>query len=87
MSGLEYYGAGDGFKRVFISRVEPGSAGDEVGIEKDDEILSINFKQISDMSLEEIDNIFKSQNERNLLLGIFHDKKFDSVIIKLKRRI
>lgn len=87
MSGLEYYADGDGFKRIIISRVEPGSAGDKIGLEKDDEIVSINFKKIADMTLEEVDNLFKSQNDRSLLLEVYHDKRYDNVIITLKRRI
>jgi len=87
MSGLEYYADGSSFKHIIISRVEPGSAGDQVGLEKDDEILAINLKPTADMTLEEIDNIFKSQNDRNLLLQVYHDKKYDNVIITLKRRI
>ena len=87
MSGLEYYAIGDDFSHVFISRVEPGSAGDEIGLEKDDEIVSINFKPVSKMTLEEIDGIFKSQDDRNLLLEVYHDKKLDRVILTLKRRV
>lgn len=87
MSGMEYYAAGPGLKRIIISRVEAGSAADAVGLEQDDEIVSINLKPISSMSMEQIDNIFKSQNKRNLLLGIYHDKKVDQVILTLKRRI
>lgn len=87
MSGLEYYADGDGFKRIIISRVEPGSAGDKIGLEKDDEIVSINFKPIASMTLEEVDNLFKSQDDRSLLLEVYHDKKYDNVIITLKRRI
>lgn len=87
MSGLEYYADGDGFKRIIISRVEPGSAGDKIGLEKDDEIVSINFKPIANMTLEEVDNLFKSQDDRSLLLEVYHDKKYDNVIITLKRRI
>jgi hypothetical protein len=87
MSGLEYYAAGDDFKHVIISRVEPGSAGDEVGLEKDDEITAINFKPVGDMTLEQIDDILKSRNERSLLLEIYHDHKYDKVILTLKRRI
>jgi hypothetical protein len=87
MSGLEYYSNGDDLNHVVISRVEPGSAADEVGLEKDDEIVSINFKPVSQMTLEQIDSIFKSQNDRSLLLQIFHDKKLDNVILTLKRRI
>jgi len=87
MSGLEYYADGDGFRRIIISRVEPGSAADKVGLEKDDEIVSINFKLIANMSLEEVDNLFKSQDDRSLLLEVYHDKRYDNVIITLKRRI
>lgn len=87
MSGIEYYAAGEGYKHLIISRVEPGSAADEVGLEKDDEITSINFKPVGDMSLEEIDNILKSKNERNLLIEVYHDHRFDRVILTLKRRI
>lgn len=87
MSGLEYYAGGDDYKRIFISRVEPGSAGDAIGLEQDDELVEINFKPTAKMSLEEIDNLFKSQDERSLLLGICHDKKYDLMVMKLKRRI
>jgi len=87
MSGLEYYAGGEDFKHIIISRVEPGSAGDSIGLEKDDEILSINLKPTSSMSLEQIDEIFKSQNDRNLVLEVAHDNKHDMVIITLKRRI
>ncbi|MDF2432456.1 MAG: hypothetical protein JWP44_2087 [Mucilaginibacter sp.] len=87
MSGLEYYASGNEFNRVIISRVEPGSPADEVGLEKDDEIVAINFKPVSEMSLEQIDSIFRSKPDRSLLLGIFHDRQLDNVIITLKRRI
>jgi hypothetical protein len=87
MSGLEYYGAGQGRKHVIISRVEPGSPGYDVGLEKDDEIVFINFKPVAKMSLEEIDEIFRSKEDRSLLLEVYHDKKYDKVILTLKRRI
>jgi len=87
MSGLEYYCTGDDFKRIIISRVEPGSAADLVGLETADEITAINLKPVKDMTLEQIDSIFKSQNDRSLLLDIYHDKKLDRVIMTLKRRI
>jgi C-terminal processing protease CtpA/Prc len=87
MSGLEYYSVGDEYNHVIISRVEPGSAADELGLEKDDEILSINFKPVKNMTLEDIDKLFKSQDGRTLLLEIYHDKQTDRVILTLKRRI
>ena len=87
MSGLEYYGAGKDFDRIIISRVEPGSPGDLIGLERDDEILAINLKPVVKMTLEQIDGIFKSQPDRSLLLEIYHDGKKDNVILTLKRRI
>ena len=87
MSGLEYYAGGDDFQHVIISRVEPGSPADAIGLEPGDEIMEINFKPVAKMTLEQIDGIFKSQPDRNLLLVIFHDNKYDNVILTLKRRI
>jgi hypothetical protein len=87
MSGLEYYRTGDDYSHVIISRVEPGSPADDIGLEKDDEIVAINFKPVAKLTLEQIDDIFKSQNDRTLLLEIYHDKKYDNVVITLKERI
>ncbi|HEY4327014.1 MAG TPA: PDZ domain-containing protein [Mucilaginibacter sp.] len=87
MSGLEYYASGKGFKHIIISRVEPGSAGDQIGLKENDEIVSINSKPVTDMSIEQLDDIFKSKNDRSLLLGIYHENKLDKVILTLKRRI
>jgi hypothetical protein len=87
MSGLEYYADGNDLKRIIINRVETGSAGDDIGLRKGDEIVSINFKPVAKMSIEEIDGIFRSRNDRTLLLEINHDKQLDRVILTLKRRI
>jgi hypothetical protein len=87
MSGMEYYSGGENFEHVTISRVEPGSPADEIGLEPGDEIMSINFKPVDKMTLEQIDGIFKSRPDRSLFLVIFHDKRYDNVILTLKRRI
>jgi len=87
MSGMEYYSGGDDFKHIIISRVEPGSPADEIGLERDDEIVGINFKSVADMTLEQIDDILKSKSERSLLLEVYHDHRYDKVILTLRRRI
>lgn len=87
MSGMEYYSSGDNYQHVIISRVETGSAADMIGLEKGDEIVSINLKPVNKMSLEQIDALFKSRDGRSLLLEIYHDKKYDNVVLTLKRRI
>ncbi|MDT3403458.1 PDZ domain-containing protein [Mucilaginibacter terrae] len=87
MSGMEYFATGEDFRRVIISRVEPGSAADEAGIMANDEILAINFKPVDKMKIVDIDNLFKSKNERSILVEINRSKKLETVVLTLKRRI
>ena len=87
MSGLEYYAQGDELKHIIIDRVEPGSAGDAIGLQKDDELVAVNFKPVTGMSLEDLDGLFKSRDGRGLLLEIFRNKKYENVLMFLKRRI
>jgi hypothetical protein len=87
MSGLAYSAEGNDYNHIMINRVEPGSAGDETGLQKGDEIISINFKPVTSMTLQQIDNLFRSENGKNLLIEIYHDKKYYSMLLTLKRRI
>jgi predicted aspartyl protease len=87
MTGMEYFFDGDDFTHLIIGRIEPGSAADNVDLLKDDEILSINFRPIEKMSLEQVDELFRSRNGRSLLLEIYRDKKHYNVILTLKKRI
>jgi hypothetical protein len=84
MSGLEYYADGKDLKHIIISRVERGSAGDEIGLQKG---VSVNFKPVEKMGIEEIDNMFRSRTDRTLLLEIFRDNRYDKVVLTLRRRI
>lgn len=87
MSGIELYANGTDLKRFFINRIEPYSPADEFGLQKDDEILSINFKSTSTMTLEEIIETFKSKTDRNLFLEIARKNEVLRGVLTLKRRI
>ena len=89
MSGLELVSAGPDYKRVIISRVAAGSPAELEGLESGDEIISINFKPVSEFSVNEIDNLFKSGNERSYLLSILpkNSDKTKKILFTLKRRI
>lgn len=87
MSGLELFSGGENFRRVFVNRVEPNSPADEIGIEKNDELLSVNFKKVSDLSIEEIIKVFQSGNDKSLFLEFLHQDTVFKKIITLKRRI
>jgi hypothetical protein len=87
MSGLEFYAAGENFKHIIIDRVEPNSAGEEAGLCINDEITAINFKPVAEMSLGQIDLLFKSRNNHSLLLDVNRNNAHERIILTLKRRI
>jgi len=89
MSGIEITSAGDDFNRILITRVEKDSPAAKLGLETDDEILSINFKPVTEMSIEEIDKLFRSKNERSFILSVVPKgtKEVSRVILTLERRI
>lgn len=89
MSGLEFFRPEPDFTRLIVSRVAPGSAAELEEIQAGDEILSINLKRISDYSSKELDDLFKSGNERNYLIEFLpkDNKNSKKIIFTLKRRI
>jgi predicted aspartyl protease len=89
MSGMELASAGPDYNRVVITRVEPFSPAEDLGLKKDDEIISINFKPVKEMTMQEIDNLFRSKNDRSFILDVVRDKgkEYDRVILTLERRI
>lgn len=87
MTGIELITAGDDLRRYLITRVEPGSPADAIGLQKDDEIMSINFKPAKDMLIGEIDNLFRSRNGRNILVEVFRDGTSQFIVLTLRRRV
>jgi hypothetical protein len=87
MSGIEYYAKEPDYKHIYISNVERGSAAADIGLQKGDEILSINLIPVTKLTIGQIDNIFRSRNDRSILLEIFHDNQYDDMVLVLKRRI
>lgn len=89
MSGMELISGGEDFDKVFVLRVEPNSPAEEVGLQQGDEIISINFKKVQDMTMEEIDALLRSKPDRSLLLEVLikGEDKTDRVILTLRRRI
>ena len=89
MSGIEFTAFGEDLKRIMITRVEPGSAAARAGLLQDDEIISINFKPVKEMTVDEIDALFKSQDRRSFLI-VFGRKGVNEplrIILELQRRI
>lgn len=88
MSGLIYYAdMHSAEQQIMIYKVEPGSAAEIAGLKPKDEIVEINFKPASQLSMQRIDNLFKSTDGRKVILGIYRDQKYIDIILTLKRRI
>ncbi len=89
MAGMEIGSAGENYERLIITRVEPKSAAEQAGLLKGDEILAINFKPASEISLSEIDSMFRSRNGRNFIIEIMpkDGKAKERIILTLKKRI
>ncbi|WP_207421895.1 aspartyl protease family protein [Desertivirga brevis] len=89
MSGLELIYHSPDYERLFIGRVEPGSAGDLIGLGVNDEIVDINFRRAKDWNIDEIYQLFRSRPERGVLLTVLPkgEKKTQVVLLTLKRRI
>jgi hypothetical protein len=89
MSGMEFYSPGPDYGRLVVNRVEPYSPAEEEGIKVGDEIISINLKPVTDYSAAEIDELFKSGDNRSFLLEILKkdSKTLSKLIFTLKRRI
>jgi len=87
MSGLGYYSAGPQLDHVFVETVDEGSPAEEAGIMTNDEIVAINFKPVNKMTIQQIDDLFRSRDGRGVLLEICRGKTYETVVIKLRRRI
>ncbi len=88
MSGIELYLQDDGKKRhYFVSRIEPGSPAEKAGILIDDELVSINFLPALSYKLDEINNILKSSDGKQIILTIARNNELIIKLFKLKQRI
>ena len=89
MSGMELAFLPPDFKRLYIARIDSGSAAEDCGLQVNDEILSINFKAVKDMDIDDIYSLFRSKEGAGILIQIlaYGTKRTEFVLMNLKRRI
>jgi hypothetical protein len=88
MSGMTYYSIMDNdLMHVVIDRVEPGSAASKAGLKRGDELELIDNNAVSNMTLQQIDDLFQSWDGRSFFLLIARDKKYLPIRLILKRRV
>ncbi|MFD0751025.1 aspartyl protease family protein [Mucilaginibacter calamicampi] len=87
MTGISYHANGENFEHLIVEKVDEGSVAEEMGIQVEDEIVSINLKPVGKMNMQQIDDLLKSRDGRTLLLELYRDKTTERVLLTLKRRI
>jgi hypothetical protein len=87
MSGMEVYLEEQKGNRYFVGKIDPGSPAEQAGILSDDEIVSVNLMRIAQFSLDDLSNLFKSGNDRKIIVEIFRKNVVLFKILKLKVRI
>jgi hypothetical protein len=87
MSGMEIYMLQQPKDRYFISRIEPGSPAEKVGLSPGDEILSVDFRTIEHYTLNELTELFREHDGKQMLLEVVHKNERRIVLLRLKRRI
>jgi predicted aspartyl protease len=87
MCGMEIYLDERIRNRYFVGKIEPGSPAEVAGILSDDEIVSVNLMKIDQFSLDDLTNLFKSGNDRRIIVEIFRKNVLLFKVVKLKIRI
>ena len=87
MSGLEIYVIRSPRDRYYVSRIEPGSPAEKVGLKENDEIVSVDFKGIEHYNLSELTEMFRDRDGKQMILEIRRNNETILVLLKLKRRI
>lgn len=94
MSGMEIYIDHDilldgknPVDRYYIGRIEPGSPAEEIGITAGDQINSIDFRSMRTFTLNELTELLRERDGKQLVIEIERKTKRFFVVLTLKRRI
>jgi len=87
MSGMEIYVHKEHIDRFYVGRIEPGSPSEYAGILPGDEILSMNFKNIQQYTLNDVTEMLRERDGKQMLIEIQRKTERFVTIITLKKRI
>lgn len=87
MAGMEIYMIDNKVRRLYIGRIEPDSPAEKAGLQPDDEILSVDLKNMAYYDLSDLTELFKSQDSRQIILEVLRGKDRYFILLRLKRRI
>ncbi len=86
MSGMEVYIDPDN-KRYYVGRIEVGSSAEKYGFLEHDELIGLDFRLVDLYSLEDITNLFKSEDGKTVVVEIMRGGKNIIKLLKLRKRI
>ncbi len=87
MSGMEVFVQQGNPNLYFVGRIEPDSPAEHAGILTNDQLLSLNFKPVTDYNLDDIDQMLKAGDGKRIILQLGRADKMLYKILILKRRI
>ncbi|WP_165825401.1 aspartyl protease family protein [Pedobacter yonginense] len=87
MVGMVVYLDQQQFKRFLIGEIDENSPAEKAGLCVRDEIIGVNFKPVDGYTLNDLTELFKSSNTRNVILEVFRDDRVFYVVVKLEKRI
>ncbi|WP_160292126.1 retropepsin-like aspartic protease [Pedobacter lusitanus] len=87
MSGLEVYVIQGMKDRFYIGRIESGSPGELAGLQANDEITAINFSSVQHFTLNDLTELLKEHDGKQILIEILRGYDKHIYILKLKKRI
>lgn len=86
-SGLDLVAEGPYFKTFRVVHVIAGSAAEENGFQLGDVIVAINGKGAGQLTLDEIQGIFRSENAQTLQVVVLREGQYLSITFRLKNLI
>ncbi len=87
MSGIGFTAEGEDFHRYFISSIDKDSPGDKAGLKVGDQLLFIGSSYTEDISVTELDQIFKSGDGKKLFILYFRGGKIWPTSLRLQKRV
>jgi len=87
MSGMEIYVHQEKTDRFYVGRIEPGSPSEDAGILAGDEILSVNFKNMNQYTLDGLTELLRERDGQQMLIEVQRRNERVITVIRLKKRI
>jgi hypothetical protein len=88
MCGFELVAAGPELRRYLVTMIQPDSPAALAGLEANDELVSINLIPTAQMSLTQLSSMFRSYNNRLMLLVVRRPSgELFTTALRLQRRI